>query len=243
MQTVTPTNPKAIEWNEKSLASANRGEWADAIRTSSVAISLDPNYVNAYVNRCRAFLGHGDIDKAMLDCDTALKLDPHNMLAINNHGIIMAQQGNQNAALTEYEKACLGGLEIGCENFRKIRGYAPNNPAAFAKFKLDEAQAKFNDKNWDGAIASSTESINIMPSNAAPYVTRSGAYANTGRLQEALADSETAIRLNPDEGFAYNNRGYVYELMKKPREALLDYEIACGLKVELGCVNLKRVNH
>lgn len=236
-----PPNPKAIEWNEKSFASANSGAWAEAIRTASVAISLDQNYVSAYINRCRAYLGHGDIDEATQDCDTALKLDPLSMLAINNRGAIMSQQGKQDAALAEYEKACFGGLEIGCDNYRKIRGYSPKDTAAIAKIKLNEAQTKFSEKNWDGAITSATEAINMIPNNVSAYVTRSGAYANAGKLPESLADSETVIRLNPDEGMGYNNRGYVYEVMKKLRQAALDYEIACGLKVELGCINLKKI--
>jgi tetratricopeptide (TPR) repeat protein len=238
---VTLPNPKTVEWNDKSFAGANRGDWADAIRTSSVAISLDPNYAVAYINRCRAFLGHGDMDEAMQDCDTALKLEPRNMLAVNNRGAILFQQGKQDAALAEYEKACVGGLELGCDNFRNIRGYSPTDKVAIAKIKLDEAQAKFADKNWNGAIASSTEAINIISNNVNAYVTRSGAYANVGQLPEAIADAESAIRLNPDEGLGYNNRGYVYELMKKTRQAVLDYEIACSLKAAIGCTNLKRI--
>ena len=233
---------KAIEWNDKSLESANQKEWVESIRTASVAIFLDPSLVPAYVNRCRAFLEHGDLDEAMSDCETALKFEPGNMLAINYRGDIMARLGKVDVALAEYERACMGGQEQGCENYRKIRGYAPNDTAAIAKIKLSDAKTKLAEKNWGGAIASASEAINISPDNAAAYETRSGAYANEGHLAEALADAETAIRQNPDGGLGYNSRGYVYELMKKPRQAILDYEIACSLKTEMGCVNLNIFN-
>jgi tetratricopeptide (TPR) repeat protein len=107
--------------------------------------------------------------------------------------------------------------------------------------ETDEALRNFSEKNWDAAIASATMAINTVPNNVPAYVTRSGAYANVGRLPEALADSETAIRLDHNFGMAYNNRGYVYELMRNSFQASSDYETACRLKVELGCVNLKRM--
>ena len=239
-----PVNPKAAEWNDKSLASANRGDWADAIRTASVAIALDPDFALAYVNRCRAYIGHNDLDEATQDCDNALKIEPNNPLAINNLGVIMDQQGKIDTALTAYEQACLGGLDLGCRNFHKIQGYSPKDPVTLiAKVKLDEAKAKFSNKDWDGAITWASEAINLWADYAAAYVTRSGAYANKGSLPEALNDAETVIRINPDEGLGYNNRGYTYELMKKPRQAKLDYEIACGLKAQIGCINLKRIKH
>ncbi len=233
---------KALEWNNKSLDSANREEWTESIRTASVAIFLDPSLVPAYISRCHALMEHGDLDEAMSDCETALKFDPGNVLAINYRGAIMARLGKVDIALPEYARACMGGLELGCENYRKIRGYSPNDTAAIAKIKLVDAKAKLSEKNWDGAIASATEVIKVAPDNAAAYVTRSGAYANEGHLQEALADAETAIRQNPDEGLGYSSRGYVYELMKKPRLAILDYEIACSLKTEMGCVSLNLFN-
>jgi len=234
---------KAEEWNNKSLESAKRGDWTESIRTASVAIFLDPSLVPAYVNRCHAFLEHGDLDDAMQDCDSALKFEPGNMLAVNYRGVIMARLGKVDFALAEYERACQGGLELGCENFRKVRGYSPKDSAAIAKIKLGEAKNKLSEKNWEGAVSSATEAIHLSSENTAvAYVTRSGAYANAGHLPEALADAEMAIRKNPDESTGYNSRGYVYELMKKPRLAKLDYEIACSLKYEIGCASMNLSN-
>ena len=233
---------KAAEWNDKSLESAKKGDWAESIRTASVAIFLDPGLVSAYANRCHALEEHGNLDEAMQDCDFALKFEPGNMLALNYRGVIMARLGKFDFALAEYERACQGGLEQACENFRKIRGYSPKDTAAIAKIKLAEAKNKVSEKNWDGAVASATEAIHLSPESPAAYVTRSGAYAHGGHLSEALADAETTIRKNPDEGMGYNSRGYVYELMKKPRQAILDYEIACSLKFDVGCDSMNSFN-
>lgn len=116
-----------------------------------------------------------------------------------------------------------------------------SDPAVIAMSILNEAYNQFAQQNWNAVIAGTTKVIDMQPGNVTAYATRSGAHANAGNLPQALADSETAIRLDPGFGLAYNNRGYVYELMRRPSQAAPDYEKACGLKVEIGCVNLKRM--
>lgn len=116
-----------------------------------------------------------------------------------------------------------------------------SDSAVIAMSMLNEAHNQFAQKNWKAVIAETTKVIEMQPGNVTAYVTRSGAHANAGNLPQALADSETAIRLDPGFGLAYNNRGYVYELMRRPSQAASDYEKACGLKVEIGCVNLTRM--
>ena len=140
-----------------------------------------------------------------------------------------------------YEKACLGGFQMSCENFKKIKGYAPNDTAEIVKLKNDQAVIAFSQKNWASMIALTSEVIKLSPNNAEAYINRSSAYTNTGKLNEALSDVDNGIRLNPNDPVAYNNRGYIYELKKDRPQAILQYEIACSLKSELGCSNLKRL--
>jgi tetratricopeptide (TPR) repeat protein len=238
----TSLSQEEVSWNEKSLASANKGEWVDAIRTASVAISLNKNFVAAFINRCRAYTAHRDFDEALSDCNAALALDPTSSIAINNVGVILENMGKTQESLPKYYAACEAGFDLGCENFKLIKGYSPKEKIRFSQSKLDEANVFFGDKKWEMAIASASSAIEVNSANGSAYVTRAGAYANTGRLDKALEDSESAIRINPDDGVAYNNRGYVFELSNKTKPALLDYEIACGLRVDLACKNFKRLS-
>ena len=240
-QSLNPVNPDAISWNEKSIESANNEKWVEAIRTSSAAINIDPKYADAFVNRCRAYIGYGDFSEAEKDCNQALKLDPKNMIATNNLAVIFLKQGNESKALEGYERACLGGFQLSCDNFKKIRGYAPNDTADLVKKKNSEAVEAFTQKNWTSVISITTEIINIDPKNSDAYISRSGAYANTGKLDNALSDVDTAIRLSPNEPAGYNNRGFIYELQKNKNQAILQYEIACSLNFQLGCSNFKRL--
>jgi tetratricopeptide (TPR) repeat protein len=237
-----PISQEALAWNDKSLASANRGDWVDAIRTATVAISLNKNYASAYINRCRAYSAHNDFEEALNDCNMALTIEPNNPAAINNVGSIMQKQGKTDDALPKYYAACEIGLTIACDNFKALKGYSPKDKVGFSQSKLDEANSYFKNKNWDMAIVSATSAIEVNPDNESAYVTRSGAFANAGQLDKALADSETAIIINPDDGVTYNNRAFVFELSGKKKQARLDYEIACNLKLDLGCKNFKRLS-
>ena len=232
---------EAIQWNEKSVSSANIGNWVESIRTASVAISLDSTFTDAYINRCRAYIAYGDLNEATKDCEEALKIEPNNMMALNNLAVISINQGDETKALLGYQIACLGGLQLSCENFKKIKGYAPNDTIQYVTVKNQEAIKSFSQKKWNEVISITSEIISTAPENPNAYITRSGAYANIGKVDEGLSDVDTAIRLNPNDSVAYNNRGYIYELKKNKSQAILQYEISCNLKYELGCKNLSRI--
>lgn len=232
-------DPNAVTMNQKSVEDANKGDWLEAIRTSSVAIAIDQKYVQAYVNRCRAYIGYGDLNEANKDCTEALKLEPTNLLAVNNLAVISFNQGNEVNALDGYERACLGGFQLSCENFKKIKGFSPNEINDLVMQRNKAAVKAFTQKNWFEVIKLTSEIIKFSPNNADAYITRSGAFANTGKLDDALADIDKGVRLNPNDPIAYNNRGYIYELKENKSQAILQYEIACNLNSELGCNNLK----
>jgi tetratricopeptide (TPR) repeat protein len=94
-QESSPVNPEAYAWNSKSLESGNAEKWVEAIRTSSAAIAIDPKYIDAYLNRCRAYIGYGELDEAAKDCNEALKLEPTNMIAVNNLAVILNKIGKE----------------------------------------------------------------------------------------------------------------------------------------------------
>jgi tetratricopeptide (TPR) repeat protein len=240
-QESSPINPEAYAWNSKSLESGNAEKWVEAIRTSSAAIVIDPKYIDAYLNRCRAYIGYGELDEAAKDCNEALKLEPTNMIAVNNLAVISARQGNESKALDGYEKACLSGYQLGCDNFKKVKGYSPKDTSEIVKTKNEEAVKAFSQKDWVSVIAITTEIIRMDPKNSDAFISRSGAYANTGKLDDALSDVDVAIRLNPNEPAGYNNRGFIFELQKNTNRAILQYEIACSLNFQIGCSNLKRL--
>ncbi len=232
---------EARRWNRQSEESVRNKNWIEAIRTASAAIRTSTNYVDAYLNRCLAFMEYGDLISAKNDCAHALKIEPSHAAARNTIAAIDVRSGNPNTALDIYKKNCLNGFQLSCDNFKSIRGYAPNKIEEYIKSKLDESFKKLNNKDYSSVIKISTEILEIVENTPGAYINRSAAHARMGNLTEGMLDAERAVALDPNDPRGYNNIGYISELTKNIPKAILNYEIACGLKFELGCSNVKEL--
>ncbi len=260
----------ALEWLRKSTQSLEAGNWAEVIRTSSAAVSVDPLCDNAYVMRGIAYYKKHLLDQAMADCNKAIEINAENLLARNCKGLIYAQRGEPEKSRQELDQAikkyggtegtgsvvrtastddeervfraaCAAGLTVACETFRNMTGSYPASFKGSGNRLLDESHEKFLLRDWNGVIAKTSQAIRLNEKNAAAYVNRAGAYANKGMIKEAYEDSDKAVQLAPDFGLAYNNRGYAQERMGKIREAQLDYQMGCNRGVKLACMNFQRL--
>ena len=109
-----------MKWAQKSYESVMSGDAGEAIVASSVAITLDPNLVNAYINRSWAYSKKGLYDRAIQDCDKALAIDNDNALAYNNRGLAFQGKGDLDKAKADYERACKLGFDLGCKNYQEV---------------------------------------------------------------------------------------------------------------------------
>ena len=123
-----PTNPEALKWVQKSYESVVSGNVSEAIISASVAITLDPAAINAYINRSWAYSKKGLFDKAIQDCNKALELDPKNALAYNNRGLAFQGGGDLDKAKSDYQQACQLGFEVGCKNYNEVAGILATKP-------------------------------------------------------------------------------------------------------------------
>ncbi len=60
----------------------------DAIANYTKAIELDPNFTDAYTNRCSAYLQRQKNEEALADCNKAIQLDPKMWAAYYNRGMV-----------------------------------------------------------------------------------------------------------------------------------------------------------
>jgi tetratricopeptide (TPR) repeat protein len=229
----------AKNWADRSFDSVNSANWIEAIRTASVALSYDPGNIQALINKCVAYINRQDYQEATANCLQALRLEPSNSIARNNIGLIHARSGDIESALLNYQASCIAGFPLACENFKKIKGYAPNDHETIKRVWNSDAAKFLNEGRNDEAIAACNKILKDYPTNATALATRSAAFANKGLYKEAIEDANKALRIDPDLAVAYNNRGYAQALAGNPKLASLDYEIACSMKFDLGCKNLK----
>jgi len=82
----------------------NRGDPAEAIRLSNIAISLQ-NTSTAYIYRAFARNILDDKSGAVRDYTIALQIDPNNKDAFLNRGLIKSSQGNRLGAIIDFDRA------------------------------------------------------------------------------------------------------------------------------------------
>ena len=237
---VIATSSKTSEWNAKSLQSLQNGQWAEAIRTATIAISLDPSSTVPYINRSWAYAEKGMYHKALADCDHTLSLEPNNSSALHNKGLTYSKMGETEKSLKNYRIACDQGFDLSCSNFKDIVGYTPSDES---KILLQWSNEKFSQGKYKEVVNLCGKVIDIEPNNYEAYSTKCAANASLDLLDEAKPDCEKSISLNPDFPMAYNNLGYVLERSGNESEAGLYYEMSCGLGNTLGCKNHKRLNN
>jgi tetratricopeptide (TPR) repeat protein len=67
---------------------------------------LKPDYTHAYNNRGAAYGNLGQYQRAIEDCNEAIRLKPDYAWAYNNRGIAYLKQGNKNLGCSDAQKAC-----------------------------------------------------------------------------------------------------------------------------------------
>ena len=153
-------------------------------------------------------------DLAILDYDSAIKLDPNDVDSYINRGNFYCKHGKQDLAIKDYDKV----LELDPNNVDAYigRGNAYANTVHLAQRDLNKA-------------------IELNPNDFRAYMARSIIYLKIGQNNLALEDANKAVELNPNNSEVYNNRGLVYHNLKQYDSALWDYNKA----LELDAKNFK----
>ena len=91
--------------------------------------------------------------------------------------------------------------------------------------KLEEGWKFYSDENFQAAVQTFTDAINISPRNAEGYFGRGTAYNCLNENQKAVADFDKSIDIAPNF-YAYNNRGKANFELNNYSAALEDFNKA-----------------
>jgi lipoprotein NlpI len=142
----------------------------------------------AYGNRCWAYSDKGNSDRAIADCNDAIRLDPKLANAYVNRGKAYSDKDDFDRAIADYDRA----IELNPKS-----GMAYNN--------LCDAYLDKGDN--DRAIANCNQAIGLDPKLAVAYRNRGNAYRYKGDVASAIADYNQAIELDPKFFQSYLARG------------------------------------
>jgi tetratricopeptide (TPR) repeat protein len=225
-----------------SLIELEREEEALAVFEQELA--LDPNNVEAWLNKGFALRLLERYEEALADFDRVITLDDKNARGFALRGMIYLQLKRYPEALADFDRALAlddknaWTLARRGETYRLMERY----PEALADF--DRAIA-LDDKNasslarrgltyrlmerYPEAIADFDRAIALDDKNASSLARRGLIYFQLKRYQEALADFDRAIALDNKNASSLAHRGETYLQMERYQEALADFDRAIAL--------------
>jgi tetratricopeptide (TPR) repeat protein len=166
--------------------------------------------VFAHHHRGVALLLQSRYDDAIVEFNTALRLDPTFAKSYNSRGNAWREKGEVDFAIADFNEA--------------IR-LDPN----FAFPYNGRASAWVDKGDYDKAVADFSEVIRLAPALAAPYNNRAIAFRAKGDLDSALADANSALRIEPKNPVVYSTRGEIWRMKGDLDRALTDQNEAVQL--------------
>jgi lipoprotein NlpI len=158
----------------------------------------------AFGNRCGWWWFKKDPDRALSDCNEALRADSGNAAAYLNRGNAYLNKSDFERAFADFDQA--------------IR-LDPKNAWAF----VERGNLYRNKGDLDHALADLNESIRLDPGYALAFFFRGDLYRGMGDFPRAMADMNEAIRLDPNYAPAYFTRGRLSYMLGNNPAALEDF--------------------
>ena len=112
-----------------------------------------------------------------------------------------------------------------------MAGLSQGGTAKDAKSYIDQGVNLIKKGQYNEAIVSLDQAIQIDPDYALAYNYRGLAYFRTKSFDKALTDFDKAIQLNPNFAVAYNNRAYAYFQKKDYQESRREFVEGPGFEI------------
>ena len=191
------------------------------------------------INLYREFMDEGFINKAIIICNSLIKITTGNLAAnaYNNRGVAFFLKNDFVSTINDYSKAIeLNPKEVsyylnrGNSYFHKSKFRLSINDYSIA-IKLDPTEAIYYRLRglaylkigiYDSCIADCDEAIKIKPQNTTAYINKGNALFNLKKYNQSIINYTKALEINPNIAEAYNNRGGAYLKTKNYKKSLED---------------------
>ena len=199
----------------------------DEIITISAGIMkiFDVKFNQDFVADGKGILIHVTL-KAQIDSDN---MDKWLTKSIDQRRTINAQNEDLRAANAEQEKviadlkAQIAAGTVSRE--QAVQDFQQQDKVFTFNQKLAEGWRFYSDENFQAAVQSFTDAINVFPLNAEGYFGRGTAYNELRDNQKAMQDFNRSIEIAPNF-YTYNNRGKANFELKNYSAALEDFNKA-----------------
>jgi tetratricopeptide (TPR) repeat protein len=172
-----------VFWSYKTFAYLP--VWKNSYTLYDYSLKIDPNNMEALLNRSMCYLTDGEEDKAFIDLDLYIRKFPNsfNEIPYVNHGVILKNRGEFERALEDFNQA----LKIKPNSFQALLN---RGTLYLAQNKLDEARIDFS------AAYDNDSSSYILNKNISSLYNKSGNHAVALSFAEkCLSEKETDFDL------------------------------------------------
>jgi tetratricopeptide (TPR) repeat protein len=168
------------------------------------AIRLNPDWPAHYLQRAGIHLMKDDPERAIADCDRALRIDPENANALGLRGLGLEQRDPQRCL-----QDCTAAIERGS-----------TCPEVFiCRARLLSKQGEI-----DQAMESVDRALEISPDHSFGLTVRGEILLQRGEIDSAMEEFEAALRGNPGHLEAYMGRGLARRARDDDLGAMEDFE-------------------
>ncbi|MFK8184579.1 MAG: tetratricopeptide repeat protein [Phormidesmis sp.] len=246
---IDANNAQAYE--EWAAVNVLQGNAQEAVQNLDLAIKNDPTSIPAYVNRGSRRSELGDKAGAREDWQAASKLEAITARDYSSRGYAKSRLGNKRGAVDDYNQALIvnpnhvrslinraydfyesGEKQQALNTLEKALAINPNSVVAL--ILKGEIKAFSNPADWDGAIASYTQALDVNPNDPDVLNNRCSAYFATEQLTLALADCNQGLSINPRNASLYTVRGNIHLQQNETQQAIQDYSRTIELSEDIG---------
>jgi tetratricopeptide (TPR) repeat protein len=230
-------NSSALLYYNMGISLDYIGRREEAVQILQTAVEKDPgnnqisNYLNGILDntlqnnkagsvqidaqealqRGISFHQTGQLDEAIQWYRKVLDIQPKNIAAFCNIGVVLQSQGKLSEAIVSYKKAI---------------SIKPDYASAYSNL----GYALQEQGELEEAVSSYKKAISINPDYADAYSNLGNTLKEQGKLEEAVSSYKKAISIKPDYADAYSNLGNALKEQGKLEEAVSSYKKAISIK-------------
>ena len=249
-----PTYSALIDFGERAVENE---KYEEALDYSSRAIEKDPNRIQAFNLRGRAYTLLEDYEKASEDFNNAEEIEPDVAETFFNRGCLYQQQHLYSEAINSYDIAIskkkeygeayyrrgqskydMGQEEEALTDFERALPLQPNSP--YVHYWLGLTKQRLGQEEF---MKHFDEAIRLKPDYFDAYIQRGQALQKLDQFSSALNDFNKAIELNTNDISVYIHKGETLMLDERSDDARQVFEVGLELaKQQSDDVMIAKIN-